>query len=208
MDRRFEKTLLILMILSAFFLLMADSTLAVKELSTGQLQNQHPGITRFHVIANSDSEEDQNLKLQVRDYVLDKLQRELAEEVSKPSSLSNEEVIKEYIGANLSRIESWASEEIKNRGYSYTCSVSLGIKHIPAKYYDDLFFPEGNYETLTITIGKGLGQNWWCVVFPPLCLIDSEDSSYKDQLSFDQSEKVVLKSKIKELLTASIHKWV
>ena len=201
MDKQFEKILLILMIASSFFLLFSSNSLALKEISSGELQNQYPGITRFHVIANSDSREDQNLKLQVRDYVLEKVQGELGQDIGDGS-------VNEYVSNNIDQIQAWALEEIQKQGYSYGCTVSLGVKHIPAKYYDDLLFPEGNYQALTITIGQGLGQNWWCVVFPPLCLIDSQDSTYKDQLAAEHEERIILKSKIKELLTASIHKWV
>ena len=81
--------------------------------------------------------------------------------------------------------------------------TKLGVQEIPAKQYDDLYFPAGNYEALTITIGEGAGQNWWCVVFPPLCLIDCEDSAYKDAFEADGQGRIILKSKIKEMMKGS-----
>ena len=79
-------------------------------------------------------------------------------------------------------------------------TASTGIRHIPAKYYDELFFPEGNYEALTLSIGEGKGQNWWCVVFPPLCMVDSENSLYNEELGITEEDKLILKFKTQELI--------
>ena len=98
---------------------------------------------------------------------------------------------------NLDKIEEWTKEALELYESNYGYKASLGIRHIPAKYYDDLYFPEGNYEALTITIGEGKGQNWWCVVFPPLCLVDSggnpSDVS-EEEMMVDQEQKIILKS--------------
>ena len=159
MDKRLEKILLILMAVAFVFLLVFSNqnTASAKE---SQLENQYPGIIRFHVIANSDTTEDQQLKLKVRDYVLKMIHQDL----------NNNQNAREYIYGNLDKIQEWAEDGLKINNSSYKCETSIGVRHIPAKYYDDLLFPEGNYEALTITIGQGEGQNWWCVVFPPLCL--------------------------------------
>ena len=85
-------------------------------------------------------------------------------------------------------------------GCSYTARAQYGVCAIPAKSYDDIYFPAGNYEALTITLGAGEGENWWCVVFPPLCMVDAADSAYKDNFQVDQQGRLVLKSKIRELL--------
>lgn len=207
MDKRFEKILILLMMLASLFLFLgsAEGKVSTSNNSKDGLKNQYPGILRFHVIANSDSDEDQNLKLKVRDYVLGRIQLNLAQEMENAQNelgdnFSESAVMKEYISEHLHKIEEWGYEALKLYGYNYACTASLGIRHIPAKYYDDIFFPEGNYEALTVTIGKGEGQNWWCVVFPPLCLVDSNDSSYSDKLNMSEDDKIHLKSKILELL--------
>ena len=193
-DISFERILILLMAVSFAFILLVEDPTAVgqKEQYPLATENQFPGIMRFHVIANSDSLEDQELKLKVRDYVLERLQLELVDVSS--------ENMRQYIADNMERIEGWAKESLRSNNSTYDCSASVGIRHIPAKRYDDLFFPEGNYEALTITIGSGQGQNWWCVVFPPLCLIDGEESPYDDKLDMSEEEKLELKSKIVEIL--------
>ncbi len=79
---------------------------------------------------------------------------------------------------------------IKENGYDYPARAKLSVTFIPQKSYEDLTLPAGNYEALNITLGRGDGHNWWCVIFPQLCLIGEEDSSHK----------IVLKSKIKEMM--------
>lgn len=171
------------------------------------LINEYPGIMRFHVVANSDSTEDQDLKLQVRDYVLSKVQEEITQQMTSSYSdsasrepLAQQKFIREYIEDNLPRIESWAKEAVISQGFDYDVTASTGIRHIPAKYYDELFFPEGNYEALTLSIGEGKGQNWWCVVFPPLCMVDSENSVYNEELGITEEDKLILKFKTQELI--------
>ena len=189
MDKKQERYLLILMVIAILTLLGVEATSATKV-----TENQYPGIVRFHVIANSDSDEDQNLKLQVRDYVLNNLQSDLSQ------NITSREEVSEYINNNMKQIEGWTAEALDLYNSNYTYRVSLGIKHIPAKYYDDLYFPAGNYEALTITIGKGEGQNWWCVVFPPLCLVNEQTSETTEEMIIDQEQKIIIKSKIKELM--------
>ena len=105
-----------------------------------------------------------------------------------------------YIKAHLHEIEAWAQDCLRAAGCSYTARAQYGVCAIPAKSYDDIYFPAGNYEALTITLGAGEGENWWCVVFPPLCMVDAADSAYKDNFHVDQQGRLVLKSKIRELL--------
>jgi stage II sporulation protein R len=171
------------------------------------ITNEYPGIMRFHVIANSDSTEDQELKLKVRDYVLPKIEADITNEIvyatNNADNLENidqVQIMRQYISNNLTKIEGWAMEVLEQEGAQYSTNANIGIRSIPAKNYDDLFFPAGNYEALTITLGSGEGKNWWCVVFPPLCLVDSEDSTYSKEFNIDDNSKIVLKSKILELL--------
>lgn len=148
------------------------------------MENEHEDIIRFHVIANSDSAEDQALKLKVRDGVLEAVNEELVRETMAQYVDAGEDITKveldvtdsrEYIQENLAMIEEIAEEIIQGEGYDYEVSAELGVRWIPEKTYGDSTFPAGNYEALNITIGEGNGQNWWCVLFPPLCLIDSSD---------------------------------
>ena len=155
--------------------------------------NEYEGIIRFHVIANSDSDEDQELKFKVRNRVLAKVQNAL--EGSQGAAQT-----REYIEENLEEIEACALQCVRAEGYDYNVKARIGVTAIPAKEYDDVYFPAGTYEALTITIGEGKGQNWWCVVFPPLCLVDAREGGYDDLFAEDLQGRLVLKSKVLELL--------
>lgn len=155
--------------------------------------NEYEGIIRFHVIANSDSEEDQELKFKVRNRVLAKVQNAL--EGSKGAAQT-----RAYIEDNLEEIEACARQCVRAEGYDYNVKARIGVTAIPAKQYDDVYFPAGSYEALTITIGEGKGQNWWCVVFPPLCLVDARESGHDELFAEDARGRLVLKSKVVELL--------
>ncbi len=196
MDKRgkFERAVTILMVIAIWTLTAVECYIPAET----EPANEHEGILRFHVIANSDSTEDQELKLGVRDYVLPKIEKELAGQMT--GGAGDGEIAEEYAEHNLERIKNWALRYVRDAGFDYEVTTKVGVTAIPAKRYDDLYFPAGNYNALTITIGEGKGQNWWCVVFPPLCLIDCEDSAYKEKFGINAKEKIVLKSKIKQMM--------
>lgn len=167
--------------------------------SGGTESSAQEGILRLHVVANSDSEADQNLKLQVRNKVLTKVQEGLADCFARETG-STEELTRTWIRAHMEEIRAWAEEEVKAQGYDYTVEVSLGVTWIPEKEYGEICFPAGNYEALRIVIGEGNGQNWWCVIFPPLCLIEGCNEKEAARLEQLCGNKVILKCRILELL--------
>lgn len=120
-------------------------------------------LIRLHVVANSDSAEDQNIKLQVRDAVTQSLGSDLAK-------LADAEEAKAYLQENLPRIQAVANEVLEAAGYDGEVVVTLCKETFDTRYYDTFTLPAGVYEALRITIGEGAGHNWWCVVFPSLCL--------------------------------------
>ncbi len=123
------------------------------------------GIIRLHVVANSDSEADQALKLKVRDRILSECSDEF-------SAANNIDAVSADISTNLLYIKKQAEDEIAKNGYDYTVDVSYGTQSFPRKSYGDITFPEGDYQALKVVIGQGSGKNWWCVLFPPLCFVD------------------------------------
>ncbi|WP_041721243.1 stage II sporulation protein R [Alkaliphilus metalliredigens] len=129
------------------------------------LERRGEELIRFHVLANSDSPGDQRLKLKVRDRVIE----EMALDLGKSQSI---EETREIIGKSLERIESVAQDEIRQNGSTYGAVAYLEEHTFPTKRYGDVVFPAGEYEALRIVIGEGIGQNWWCVMFPPLCFVD------------------------------------
>ncbi len=131
-------------------------------------------VFRLHVIANSDSDEDQNLKYIVRDRVI-----EYMSSISQNAS-SKEDVI-EIAKANLDKIQAIASQTIRENGYTYSVNVEVGNFSFPSKRYGDITLPPGYYDALRIKIGKAEGQNWWCVMFPPLCFVDVTSGVVPDE---------------------------
>ena len=125
-------------------------------------------VVRLHVLANSDSEEDQALKLRVRDRVLQRATEllEASEDRAQAEGL---------LRGDLLELERIAAEEIAAAGYDYAVTAELTNTDFPTKEYDGFALPAGNYLALRIVIGEGKGQNWWCVVFPPLCTAAAAD---------------------------------
>ena len=156
---KFKNIIILLILLLVYIFICAFSY--VNAVST-DIQNS---VFRLHVIANSDSDEDQNLKYIVRDKVL-----EYISSLSKDLS-SKEEVIR-LVKNNINEIQKIAENTVKENGYNYSIKLSIGNFAFPTKTYGDISLPSGMYDALKIEIGKASGKNWWCVMFPPLCFVD------------------------------------
>ena len=157
-------------------------------------ENYKDKLIRFHVLANSDSEEDQQLKLKVRDAVIDYLQPKLRDSKSINES---ERIILEEEG-NLINI---CRDVVEKNGYNYDVHIDLGYSKFPTKQYSSVVLPAGEYKALRILIGKGQGKNWWCVMFPPLCFVDKQnnvidketDAKLREVLTEEEYELIVEK---------------
>ncbi|MCP1423398.1 stage II sporulation protein R [Paenibacillus xylanexedens] len=124
---------------------------------------------RLRILANSDAPGDQLVKREIRDAVVAQMGEWVAE-LENPQSLDEaRKVIREH----LSEIENRVGEELASRGLNYEYQVELGSVPFPTKLYGGTVYPAGDYEAVRITLGEGKGQNWWCVLFPPLCFIDA-----------------------------------
>lgn len=139
---------------------------SAKEYSDGVQKTLADKVIRLHILANSDSDADQALKLSVRDGVLKMLTKTLKQN-------ENINQTRDFLTQNTNEIQKCAEQIVKENGYSYDVSVSLTKSLFPTKIYDDVKFPPGMYEALRIVIGSGKGHNWWCVAFPPMCLVDA-----------------------------------
>lgn len=122
----------------------------------------YDSVVRLHVLANSDSEEDQALKLQVRDAVL---------KITEPllADCSDRDEAETVLRANLDLIEATARETVRNAGLEDTVTVEFDEESYPERTYDSFCFPSGTYLSLRVSIGEGEGHNWWCCLFPPVC---------------------------------------
>lgn len=139
-------------------------------------------LIRFHVIANSDSEKDQNLKLKVRDKVLEYVQPLLKDS-------KNIEESREILNRENEKVLEIAREVIKENGYDYSVESTLDKENFPVKTYGNITLPQGEYEAYRIIIGTGEGQNWWCVMFPPICFVDIT----KGEVAYEETEEEMKK---------------
>ena len=167
-------------------------------------------VVRLHVLANSDSEEDQALKLKVRDVVLKRATAILEQSADRREAESR-------LRGELLELERIAAEEIAAEGYNYPVTVELENTDFPTKEYDGFTLPAGEYLALRVIIGEGQGQNWWCVVFPPLCTAASADvpasalaagfSEEEVNLITEENQGYVLKFKAVEWWETLKEKW-
>lgn len=147
--------------------------------------NIYESVLRLHVIANSDSEEDQALKLLVRDAVLLRAQELLSDAQSKEGA-------EEIISHSLESLRQAAEEAVRENGYSYSVSVTLGKEDYPTKSYESCALPSGEYTSLQILIGEASGKNWWCVLFPPLCLSAATDKDAFTSVGITDSQYQII----------------
>ncbi len=169
------------------------SALKVQEIQRGIAGE----VVRFHVLANSDEDFDQKLKLEVRDEILKKYEKGL-------SNCSTKAQTEEFINENLTGIELCAKEVIERNGYNYPVKASLTNSMFPRRTYGDATFPGGEYEALRVVIGEGKGANWWCMMFPPLCYVDitkkelppDTKEELKNILTVEEYNEVLPKDKI------------
>lgn len=143
-------------------------------------------IIRFHVVASGNSPKEQELKLRVRDAVLDALKDDL-------SKMEDIEETRNYIKSHLKNIEMIAKKEVEESGKDYEVKVFFGKFPFPVKTYGFITLPAGEYEALRIIIGKGEGKNWWCILFPPLCFVDITHGIATEEAKLRASQSLVLK---------------
>lgn len=170
--RSVKKTYIIAVILCYFIAVIIDfavHTTSAKEITQGISEK----IIRLHVLANSDADYDQKLKLKVKDAIVTNMK-------DKFEKVSTKDEARELIYEQMDNMKRIAKEVIAKEGYDYDVSIYLGNCMFPTKVYGDMTFPAGEYEALRIDIGKAEGKNWWCVMFPPLCFVDGTYSVVPD----------------------------
>lgn len=160
-------------------------------------ENVQSEVLRLHLPANSNSEEDQWIKLQLRDFILS----EYGEILSECGNLSDAEKTTQRL---LPEIEARATEFLRENGFSYSAKAELVDMYFTTREYERLILPAGEYRALRITLGTGEGQNWWCVIFPQLCLPCVTEQSDPDNAqavldTFGKPQKVKVKFAVYEL---------
>ena len=156
-------------------------SLVIGALSLDTQQDLSKKLIRLHVIANSDSREDQQLKLLVRDEILFYIS-----DLTKNCTDINE--ARKLVSENLGELESIAEKTILSNGFSYAAKAELSEVYFPTKTYDEFSLPAGRYEALRVKLGEASGKNWWCVLFPPVCVsaAEAENEFKKAGLSEDE----------------------
>ena len=179
-----------------FGIFLTACIVEAKEVKARERQTQESlakEVFRFHVLANSDSQEDQDLKMQVKAAVLDYMKQEI------PDSKTAEET-KTWAKTHLKDIEQVAQNMISQKGYSYPVTAEVTNCRFPEKSYGDVTFPAGMYDALRIKIGNAKGQNWWCVLYPNLCFIDAVNAVVPEEGKEELKE--VLDEEEYEMVTA------
>lgn len=161
----FFKNSKVKMVIILSFLLFIYTSICAISYAQSISTNISDSVFRLHVLANSDSEEDQNLKYIVRDSLL-KYMNEIC-----GNCTTKEQAIK-LVTENQENFKQIALETIYKQGYSYNVKINIGNFEFPTKNYGDISLPAGFYDALRVEIGEAKGQNWWCVMFPPLCFVD------------------------------------
>ena len=156
-----KKNLKMVMILT--FLLFIYTSICAFSYANNVSSNIAQSVFRLHVLANSDSKEDQDLKYIVRDNLLNYMNSICGNCTSKEEAIT-------LVSENKDKFEEIAIQTIKEHGYDYSVKINIGNFEFPTKNYGDISLPAGYYDALRVEIGEAKGQNWWCVMFPPLCV--------------------------------------
>ncbi len=149
-------------------------------------------IFRLHVIANSDTQKDQELKLEVKNQVVDFLEETVGETHSA-------EETKEAVLTHLAQIEEEARDTVEEKGYDYPVQAVVEKTYFPEKTYGDCTFPAGEYEALIIRIGDAKGKNWWCVLYPSLCFLDDTYAVVTEEKK-EELQKVLTREEFLEVM--------
>lgn len=179
--KRIEKAMLIGLI---FSIVIGNFSVFAKECS-----DIRGNVLRLHILANSDSDEDQALKLKVRDRIL----QETGDLFLNASDLDGAE---DKAAANLETVRQIAEDEIRAQGYDYAVKAELCNMFFDTRTYEEVTMPAGRYDAVRITIGAAEGKNWWCVLYPPLCIPAAQpQKELSDVLDEDEMEVVQAKPK-------------
>lgn len=193
-----EKKILALSLIGGLFVTLATGVFLTKAYSDTIQSGIAASVVRFHVLANSDADFDQELKLKVRNAILSQTEKFL----SNSSSIEETKII---LQNKQEEIKQMALQVIYDYGYDYDVRVSLSRDLFPEKIYGDVVFPAGLYDAVRIEIGKAEGKNWWCVLYPPLCFVDvsceklSENSKQELKRALpEEGYEIVVESKAKD----------
>ncbi len=175
---------LISVIITAFILSSLYTMATAKEVNES--------VVRLHILANSNDQQDQAVKLEVRDKMGDLSELSL-------SGITLAELAYGQLEKMLPEIEDIANKTLSENGFAYTASATIGVEHFPPRQYGEVTLPSGYYKSLIVTLGEGEGDNWWCVMYPPLCYA-GETVEGTEELSRAIEGEVTYKFKVLEII--------
>ena len=147
-------------------------------------------VVRLHILADSNSKIDQEVKLKVRDALLEKNTQLLSNKVTPENA-------EEYFKQSKDELEKCANEVLKENGFDYTAKITLGKEYYTTRVYENLTFPAGTYTSIKVVLGSGEGKNWWCVMFPPLCVpvatggVETDDGVALEEYLDENGKRIV-----------------
>lgn len=174
------KTKIIINITLIFAILIGVAAVSLAEVYKN-VDGYKEKLIRLHVIANSDTKEDQNIKLDIRDKIIE----EMTPKFKESQSISE---TREILSENMDLIQQIAKEELHKIGKEYDVNVYFGDYDFPTKTYGGFTLPAGNYTALRVVLGEGKGENWWCVMFPPLCFLDMDNGVASEETEKNMTE--------------------
>lgn len=167
MKRNIKSFILLILLFITFIIITINSYASTIS------NNLHENFFRLHIIANSNSNIDQDLKLKVRDNIIIYM-KEITQNISTKQEAIN------ICNKHINNFKQIALNTIKEEGFNYDVSLSIGEFSFPTKHYGNISLPAGNYDALKIEIGNAVGENWWCSLFPPLCFVDMSSGMIDD----------------------------
>ena len=179
----------------AFVLSLALSTLNFQ----GKCENISEKVLRLHILAKSDSDADQTLKLQVRDKILETA-------AGLVDGASDRQEAEKIVASRVPTLQKAAQEEVFAQGYDYSVRAELTEMYFTTRNYGEITLPAGKYHALRVTIGEGAGKNWWCVVYPPMCLAAAEKKESLDTVLTEEESEIV-KGKPKFEIRFKVVEW-
>lgn len=197
MKKLFTLLIISALIIGSFCAIVGGSSAVSARESEASAEVIGKSLIRFHVIANSDSEKDQSVKLEIRDAILAKLGPQL-------ENIESAEEAKEYLQDNLDLVTEISNNILSKNNMNYKATASVGQSQFPVKSYNSVTLPAGEYTALKVVLGNGDGKNWWCVMFPPLCFIDVTQGLTEEKTN-DQLSRVMTTKQVDSITTIMEH---
>ncbi|WP_088104400.1 stage II sporulation protein R [Halalkalibacter urbisdiaboli] len=183
-----QQNVIIYLLFSLFVLLVSWESHNAQAVNSLHQEVSQDEAIRLRILANSDSIKDQALKRDIRD----KVNKAITEWVTDVQDL---EAAKEAIQSNLDEIEAIVANELEKQGLDQTYEVSFDEVQFPTKVYGNIVYPAGYYNAVLITLGEGKGENWWCVLFPPLCFLDMANGEAVEAEEEEETETEIVEER-------------